>query len=656
MANPPDKKIDVLLKEKRRFRPPKAFAARANVRDPGIYRKADRNFEKFWEGFARELSWFRPWKKVLDWKPPKAKWFVGGKLNISVNCLDRHLDGPRRNKAAIIWEGEPGDQRVLTYRELHREVCRFANVLKGLGVRKGDRVTLYLPMIPELPISMLACARIGAIHSVVFGGFSAESLRDRINDQKAKVLVTADGGWRRGKEVPLKAISDDALKDAPSIEAVVVVKRTGSAIAWKEGRDHWWGELILDAPARCAPEVLDAEDPLYILYTSGTTGKPKGILHTTGGYLVGTYATSKWVFDLKDEDIYWCTADIGWVTGHSYVVYGPLANGATCLIYEGAPDTPARDRFWDIIERHGVTILYTAPTAIRAFMKWGAEWPDKHDLSSLRLLGSVGEPINPEAWIWYHENIGQGRCPIVDTWWQTETGMILITPLPGITTTRPGSATVAFPGIQAKVMLARSGEEVKAGGGYLAITRPWPAMLRTIWGDDSRYVETYWSKWGPNLYFPGDGAKRDRDGYFWLLGRVDDVMNVAGHRIGTMEVESALVDHSAVAEAAVVGVPDELKGTAIAAFVILKEKTKTGEAVRGDGLQKELQGHVAKKIGALARPDKVFFTADLPKTRSGKIMRRLLRDIAAGRVLGDTTTLADPSVVASLKAQYEETE
>jgi acetyl-CoA synthetase len=656
MASSTEKTIDALLKESRRFPPPKEFTARANVRDRGIYRRAERNFQKFWEGFARELSWFRPWKRVLDWKPPRAQWFVGGKLNISVNCLDRHLHGPRRNKAALVWEGEPGDQRVLTYRELHREVCRFANVLKGLGVRKGDRVTLYLPMIPELPIAMLACARIGAIHSVVFGGFSAESLRDRINDQGARILVTADGGWRRGKEVPLKAISDEALTSTPSIESVVVVKRTGSAIGWKEGRDRWWSDLVKNVSAHCAPEVMDAEDPLYILYTSGTTGKPKGILHTTGGYLVGVYATSKWVFDLKDEDVYWCTADIGWVTGHSYVVYGPLANGATVLIYEGAPDTPARDRFWDIVERHGVTILYTAPTAIRAFMKWGTEWPEKHDLSSLRLLGSVGEPINPEAWIWYHENIGHGRCPIVDTWWQTETGMILITPLPGITTTRPGSATVPFPGIEVKVMLAQAGKEVKAGGGYLAITRPWPAMLRTIWGDDKRYVETYWSKWGPELYFPGDGVKRDRNGYLWLLGRVDDVMNVAGHRIGTMEVESALVDHPAVAEAAVVGVNDELKGTAIAAFVILKERTKTGEAVRGDGLQKEIQAHVTKKIGALARPDKLFFTADLPKTRSGKIMRRLLRDIAEGRVLGDTTTLADPSVVASLKAQYEEKE
>ncbi|HYB52297.1 MAG TPA: acetate--CoA ligase, partial [Thermoanaerobaculia bacterium] len=622
-----NKTIEALLQESRKFPPPKAFAARAHVRSAAVYRAADRNFQKFWSDFAKELHWFKPWKKVLDWKPPRAKWFVGGKLNASVNCLDRHLAGPRRNKAALIWEGEPGDERVLTYRDLYREVCKFGNVLKKLGVKKGDRVTIYLPMIPELPVAMLACARIGAIHSVVFGGFSAESLRDRINDQGARVLVTADGGWRRGKEVPLKAISDDALAATPSIENVVVVKRTGTPIAWKEGRDRWWADLMASAPADCPPERMDAEDPLYILYTSGTTGKPKGILHTTGGYLVGTYATSKWIFDLKDEDVYWCTADIGWVTGHSYVVYGPLANGATCLMYEGAPDTPARDRFWDIVERRGVTILYTAPTAIRAFMKWGTEWPARHDLSSLRLLGSVGEPINPEAWIWYHENIGRKRCPIVDTWWQTETGMILITPLPGVTTTRPGSATVPFPGIQAKI-LSQEGREVKVGGGYLAITRPWPAMLRTIWGDDARYVQTYWSRWNHQTYFAGDGAKRDNKGYFWLLGRVDDVMNVAGHRIGTMEVESALVDHPAVAEAAVVGVPDELKGTAIAAFVILKEKAKSSEAARGDGLREELRGHVSKKIGALAKPDKLFFTADLPKTRSGKIMRRLLRDIA----------------------------
>ena len=656
MSSQPEKAIEALLLEKRRFAPPKAFTRQANVKDPAIYKKADRDYEKFWAGFAKELEWTAPWRKVLDWKPPKAKWFVGGKLNASVNCIDRHASGPRRNKAAFIWEGEPGDQRTITYGELLREVSRFANVLKSHGIKKGDRVTLYLPMIPELPVAMLACARIGAIHSVVFGGFSAESLRDRINDQGAKVLVTADGGWRRGNVVPLKKISDEALSDTPTIEKVVVVKRAGNEIAWKNGRDLWWSEEMAKASAKCAPEKMDAEDPLYILYTSGTTGKPKGILHTTGGYLVGCYATTKWVFDVKDEDVYFCTADIGWVTGHSYVVYGPLANGATCFIYEGAPDTPSRDRFWDMIERHGITILYTAPTAIRAFMKWGTEWPEKHDLSSLRLLGSVGEPINPEAWMWYQKNIGKGRCPVVDTWWQTETGMIMITPLPGITSTRPGSATQAFPGVRATI-LDQKGNEVKVGGGYLAITRPWPAMLRTIWGDDERYVQTYWSRWGSDVYFPGDGAKRDKDGYFWLLGRVDDVMNVSGHRIVTMEVESALVDHPSCAEAAVVGVNDDLKGTAIAAFVILKEKGKTGAATKpGDPLSKELAAHVAKKIGAIARPDRIFFTADLPKTRSGKIMRRLLRDIAEGRVLGDTTTLADPGVVSSLKTQYEDKE
>jgi acetyl-CoA synthetase len=655
LADSNERILEALLKENRRFAPPKEFVRKARVSSASVYRKADRNFEKFWAGFAKELDWFKPWKQVLDWKPPKAKWFVGGKLNVSVNCVDRHLAGARRNKAALIWEGEPGDQRTLTYRDLYREVGKFGNVLRKLGVKKGDRVTLYLPMIPELPIAMLACARVGAIHSVVFGGFSAESLRDRINDQGAKVLVTADGGWRRGNVVPLKQIADEAVAETPSIQSIVVVRRTGTPIRFDEKREHWWHRLMEGAPIACKPERMDAEDPLYILYTSGTTGKPKGILHTTAGYLVGVYATSQWIFDLKEEDVYWCTADIGWVTGHSYVVYGPLANGATCLMYEGAPDTPTRGRFWDLIERHGVTILYTAPTAIRAFMKWGAEWPAKYDLSSLRLLGSVGEPINPEAWMWYQKNVGHGKCPVVDTWWQTETGMIMISPLPGVTKTRPGSATQAFPGVEAKI-LDLAGNEVKVGGGYLAITRPWPAMLRTIWGDDERYVQTYWSKWGNGVYFPGDGAKRDKDGYFWLLGRVDDVMNVAGHRIGTMEVESALVDHPAVAEAAVVGVADDLKGTAIAAFVILKEKGRTSSAAEDQKLHEAVRGHVARKIGAIARPDRLFFVGDLPKTRSGKIMRRLLRDIAEGRVLGDTTTLADSGVVAALKAQYEEKE
>ena len=530
-------------------------------------------------------------------------------------------------------------------------------MLKSLGVKKGDRVTLYLPMIPELPVAMLACARIGAIHSVVFGGFSAESLRDRINDQGAKVLVTADGGWRRGNVVPLKKISDEALSDTPTIEKVVVVKRTGTEIGWKKGRDLWWSELMAKAPAQCRPRRWTRRTRSTSSTPPARRASPRASSTRPADTSSGTYATTKWVFDLKDEDVYWCTADIGWVTGHSYVVYGPLANGATCLMYEGAPDTPARDRFWDLIERHGVTILYTAPTAIRAFMKWGTEWPDKHDLSSLRLLGSVGEPINPEAWIWYQKNIGGGRCPVVDTWWQTETGHDH-DHAAARASRRRGRAPrrSRFPGVRAAI-LDQKGNEVKVGGGYLAITRPWPAMLRTIWGDDERYVQTYWSKWGKDVYFPGDGAKRDKDGYFWLLGRVDDVMNVAGHRIGTMEVESALVDHPACAEAAVVGVNDEMKGTAIAAFVILKEKGKTGAATQpGDPLSKELAAHVAKKIGAIARPDKIFFTADLPKTRSGKIMRRLLRDIAEGRVLGDTTTLADPGVVASLKTQYEDKE
>ena len=653
MADAPTTEIADLLREDRTFSPSPEFRARAQVSDDGIYVDAERDPEAFWARFAGELEWIRTWDRVLDWQPPNARWFVGGKLNASVNCLDRHVRGPRRNKAAIIWEGEPGDQRTLTYHDLYREVSQFANVLKSLGVTKGDRVAVYLPLIPELVIAVLACARIGAVHSVVFGGFSAESLRDRMDDQKARLLVTADGGYRRGQVVLLKQVADEAVAATPSIEHVVVVRRSGSTpipVAMTEGRDHWYHELMAKAPLRCEPEPMDAEDMLYILYTSGTTGKPKGIVHTTGGYLVGTYATTKLVFDMRDEDVYWCSADIGWVTGHSYVVYGPLANGATVVLYEGAPDWPERDRFWSIIERYGVTIFYTAPTAIRAFMKWGTEWPQKHDLSSLRLIGSVGEPINPEAWVWYYRFIGGEKCPVVDTWWQTETGAIMITPLPGVTVCKPGSATRPFPGIAAEIRTAK-GDKVEVGGGLLALTRPWPSMLRGIYGDPDRYERQYWSQWGPGVYVTGDGAKRDADGNFWLLGRVDDVINVAGHRIGTMEVESALVDHPSVAEAAVVGRAHEIKGQAIAAFVTLKEGLASNKA-RAD----ELKAHVVKKIGAIARPDDILFTADLPKTRSGKIMRRLLRDIAEGKALGDTTTLADPGVVAKLKADYEERE
>ena len=642
--------IDDLLREDRTFAPAPAFRAQALVRDESLYAEAESDPEAFWARFASELEWSRKWDKVLDWQPPHAKWFVGGQLNISVNCLDRHVRGARRNKAALIWEGEPGERRTLTYFDLYREVSQFGNVLKSLGVTKGDRVAIYLPLIPELAISMLACARIGAIHSVVFGGFSAESLRDRINDAKARLLITADGGYRRGQIVALKQVADEAIADTPSIENVVVVQRGSGQmpVHVKEGRDHWYHRLMQDASAKCDPVPMDSEDILYILYTSGTTGKPKGIVHTTAGYLVGTYATTKLVFDLKDDDVYWCTADIGWVTGHSYVVYGPLANGATVVMYEGAPDWPKKDRFWSLIEKYGVTIFYTAPTAIRAFMKWGIEWPKKRDLSSLRLIGSVGEPINPEAWVWYYKYIGGERCPVVDTWWQTETGAIMITPLPGVTTLKPGSATKPFPGISAEIR-TENGDKVDVGGGLLALTRPWPSMLRGIYGDPDRYVKQYWNKWGSDVYVTGDGAKRDADGYFWLLGRVDDVINVAGHRIGTMEVESALVDHPGVAEAAVVGRAHEIKGQAIAAFVTLKEGTELAK-----GLVDDLKEHVVKKIGAIARPDDILFTADLPKTRSGKIMRRLLRDIAEGKALGDTTTLADPAVVAKLKANYEE--
>ena len=642
-----DATLDALLNEQRLFPPPADFAAAAVVSDGSLYDRAEA-FEDFWAGWAEELDWFRKWDRVLEWNPPHARWFDGGKLNVCHNCVDRHLDGPRRTKRALVWEGEPGDKRTFTYAELAAEVGRFANVLRSLGVKKGDRVAIYLPMIPEAAFAMLACARIGAPHSVVFGGFSPDSLADRINDAEAKVLVTADGGYRRGTVVPLKENADRAVARCPGIEHVVVVARggldEGGGAAMTPGRDHWYHELAAGVDDLCAPEVMDAEDLLYILYTSGTTGKPKGVVHTTGGYLTQVHATTRVVFDLKEDDIYWCTADVGWVTGHSYIVYGPLAAGATVIMYEGAPDWPDQGRFWRMCEEYGVTIFYTAPTAIRAFMQWGEKWPGASDLGSLRLLGTVGEPINPEAWMWYHRVIGGERCPIVDTWWQTETGGMMITPLPGVTHTRPGSACRPFPGIEA-VLLNDAGERVDAG--YLALTRPWPSMLRTIWGDDERYRETYWSKWD-GVYFPGDGAKVDEDGYLWILGRVDDVLNVAGHRIGTMEVESALVEHPAVAEAAVVGKGHAVKGQAIAAFVTLMLGFEASDALAG-----ELRSHVARAIGPIARPEDILFAADLPKTRSGKIMRRLLGDIAAGRALGDTTTLADPAVVQGLKERYE---
>ena len=641
--------LDALLHEDRRFPPPGAFTGQANCNDPEIYDRAAGDPEAYWSGWASELDWFEPWHTVLDWKPPHAKWFVGGKINVAHNCLDRHVEAGRGDRTALIWEGEPGDTRTFSYAELHREVSQFSNALRGLGVEKGDRVTIYLPMIPEAAVAMLACTRIGAIHSVVFGGFSPDSLADRNNDAESKVLITADGGWRRGSVVPLKANADIALEQSPTVTNVVVVARGGdltdhTPVTMKEGRDHWYHDLMAESSSDCPAVQMDAEDTLFILYTSGTTGKPKGVVHTTGGYLTQTYATTKTVFDLKDDDVYWCTADVGWITGHSYIVYGPLANCAQVVMYEGAPDTPDRGRFWQLCEKYGVTIFYTAPTAIRAFMRWGEEWPGKADLSSLRLLGTVGEPINPEAWMWYHEVIGGERCPIVDTWWQTETGAIMISPLPGLTVTKPGTATRALPGIEAAIR-DEAGNDTAAG--YLAITTPWPSMLRTVWGDEERFKETYWSKWR-NVYFPGDGAKVDEDGYLWILGRVDDVLNVAGHRIGTMEVESALVDHPSVVESAVVGKAHEIKGESIAAFVTLKE-----DIDGSDELMSELRNHVGMKIGAIAKPEMVVFTAELPKTRSGKIMRRLLRDIAEGRTIGDTTTLADPAVVKKLQAMHE---
>jgi acetyl-CoA synthetase len=635
--------IESLLAEDRSFPPPQGFRERALLRDPRVYEEAAADPERFWSDLAKELLWMRPWQKVLDWEPPHAKWFVGGKLNVSVNCAERHAHGPRRNKPAIRWEGEPGDARTLTYADLAREVNKAANALRSLGVEKGDRVAIYMPMIPEIAIAMLACAHVGAIHSVVFGGFSAQALASRIQDAGAKLVVTADGGWRRGNVVPLKATVDEAVASCPTVERVLVVRRTGRDVPMARHRDLWWHEVVAPQPARAAPEPMDAEDPLYTLYTSGTTGKPKGVLHTTAGYLTGVYATTKMVFDLQEEDVYFCTADCGWVTGHSYVVYGPLSNGATVVMYEGSPDFPDKGRFWDIVQRHGVTIFYTAPTAIRQFMSWGPEWPARYDLSTLRLLGTVGEPINPEAWVWYHLHVGGERCPIVDTWWQTETGMIMITTLPGVDPARPGFAGRPFPGVEADV-LDEQGNPVDdpLAGGYLVLRRPWPAMFRTLWNDDARYVQEYWSRF-PGCYFPKDGAKRDR-GYYMILGRVDDVIKVAGHRIGTMEVESALVSHPGVAEAAVIGRHDAIKGEAIVAYVIPRGGADLSEA--------ELREHVARTLGPIARPDRVIVTPDLPKTRSGKIMRRLLRDVAEGRPAGDATTLADPAVVERLRAAF----
>jgi acetyl-CoA synthetase len=652
MSSPAASNITSVLKETRKFPPPPDFSARAHVKSLADYDKlrqrAADDPEGFWGEQAESLHWFRRWDQVLVWNEPHAQWFIGGKINACYNCVDRHLAGPRRDRPALLWEGEPGDSRVLTYQDLHREVCKLANFLKGLGLKAGDRVTIYLPMVPEAAIAMLACARLGLTHSVIFGGFSAEAVADRNNDARARLVITADGGWRRGKIVPLKQNVDDALAKSPTVEKCLVLKRTGQPIAMQPGRDLWWHDVVPQASEICPAEPLDSEHPLYILYTSGSTGKPKGVLHTTAGYLLGTALTHRWVFDLHEADIFWCTADIGWVTGHSYVVYGPLTNGATVVMYEGAPNHPKEDRFWAIIEKYKVSILYTAPTAIRAFIKWGDQWPNQHDLSSLRLLGTVGEPINPEAWMWYHQVIGKGRCPIVDTWWQTETGMILITPLPGAIATKPGSATLPFPGVAAEVV-DRQGRPLPANqGGFLVIRKPWPAMLRTIYGDDERYRQQYWSQ-VPHAYFTADGARRDEDGYFWIMGRVDDVLNVAGHRLSTMEIESALVHHDKVAEAAVVGRPDELKGEGITCFVTL-----VGGETPSEQLKKDLAAHVVKEIGALARPDEIRFTESLPKTRSGKIMRRLLRDVAAGKTTTqDTTTLEDLGVLARLREEEE---
>ena len=645
--------IENILSENRSFPPPASFAKEARVGSQEAYERVYRASidepEAFWDRVAKELPWIEPYEQVLDWSgAPVARWFTGGKINASAVCLDQHLDTLRSGKRAIVWEGEPGEVRTITYTELHLEVCRLANALKSRGIKKGDRVAIYMPMIPELAMAVLACARIGAIHSVVFGGFSSQALSDRIEDGQCTAVITADGGWRRGKVLPLKPEVDAGIEGKDYVHTVVVVKRTENDVAWKDGRDVWYHDLVADAAVECEPEPMDSEDVLFLLYTSGSTGKPKGIVHTTGGYLVGTYFTSQMVFDLKDEDVYWCTADVGWITGHSYILYGPLANGATIVMYEGAPGSPNEDRFWDICERHGVTVFYTAPTAIRTFMRWGREHVDKHDLSSLRLLGTVGESINPEAWMWYHEVVGKERCPIVDTWWQTETGGIMLTPLPGVTATKPGSATRPFFGVD-PVILDENGEELGPNqGGYLAIRKPWPSMLRGIWGDEERFRETYWSRF-PGKYFAGDGARKDEDGYFWVLGRVDDVINVSGHRLSTMEVESALVSHPKVVEAAVVGRPDDVTGQAIVAFV-----TPAGGVEADDALKTDLATPVATEIGKLARPAQIRFTDSLPKTRSGKIMRRLLRDIAAGKeTVQDTSTIEDFTVLAKLRGNED---
>jgi acetyl-CoA synthetase len=643
-----DVTLEALLEEGRTFPPSPDFVAQALVDDDRLHEAAKGDAEAFWAAQAAELlDWVEPWDTVCEWELPFAKWFVGGRLNVSYNCIDRHVEAGHGSQIAFHWEGEPGDVRTLTYSQLKDDVSRTANALKALGVRKGDRVAIYMGMVPELPVAMLACARIGAAHSVVFGGFTSDSLRDRINDAEAKVLVTADGAWRRGGIVPLKEIADAAMAESPSIERCLVLRRTQQDVTMREGRDTWWHDIVDGQAPDCPPEPMDSEDLLYLLYTSGTTGKPKGIMHTTGGYLTQVAFTHKYVFDLHpDTDVFWCTADCGWVTGHSYIVYGPLANRATSVMYEGTPDYPDKDRFWAIVEKYGVTILYTAPTAIRTFMKWGTQFPESHDLSSLRLLGSVGEPINPEAWIWYWQHIGGGRCPVVDTWWQTETGAIMISPLPGATVAKPGSATFPLPGIGAEIVNDDGKSVGIPGGGYLVLTRPWPSMLRGIWGDPPRYTDTYWSRFD-GRYFAGDGAKRDEDGYYWLLGRVDDIMLVAGHNISTTEVESALVAHPAVAEAAVVGRTDETTGQAVAAFVILRAGNEPSDDLGG-----ALRDHVAQHIGPIAKPKSILFTEDLPKTRSGKIMRRLLRNVAEDEALGDTTTLADPTVVEGIKSRY----